>query len=237
VTLWEVFAALRRRWVVAVVGLLVTISAGLYVKQVPGVYHQQVDVVFMWPAVPENQSENTFQYGTASLIKTAGVIARVVSDRSAGAQTTSDTATLVGQGVTHGYSVRLPNSGGQWAYDFEHPLLSVESVGTSPAEVRATTAAAVARINAELARIQREEGVAPGLMVRTRLSPPTPVMSYGTGSRVRALAVSQLLGFGLTVTLVVGVDRAARRRAEIRAARARARGGQRSRPSMTHASV
>ena len=209
-TLARAALAIRRRWWIAMLGTVLTLVAAFAVQHAPGVYYQQVNVVFMWPQPPQNK-ENTFQYGSNTLIKTAGVVARAVSGRE-GATTVSETATLAGQGIRHGWSVRLPNSGGQWAYDFEQPVLSVEAVGTTPAEVIATTSKAVTRIDAELSSLQREEKVPGWLMIRTRLSPPTPLMQYSQGSRTRALLVTLIVGSALTLTAVRLVDRRLRRR-------------------------
>jgi hypothetical protein len=211
VTVWDMFGAVRRRWWLALIGLVATVAAGLYVQNAGGVYYQQVDVLFIWPQVPENTG-NTFQYGTASLIKTAGVVGKIVSDSHSEAQVTADTATLVGEGVRHGYSVRLPNSGGQWALNFERPVLHVETAGTSLEEVEQTTATVLKRINTELAALQKSEGVPAELMVRTQLNPSMPSAEYGSGSKIRALLATQLLGFALTITAVLVGDRWLRRR-------------------------
>jgi len=50
------------------------------------------------------------------------------------------------------------------------------------------------------------------LMIRTRLSPPTPLMQYSQGSRTRALLVTLIVGSALTLTAVRLVDRRLRRR-------------------------
>lgn len=208
-TLARAAVAVRRRWWIALVGVVLTLAACVLVKDAPGVYYQQADVVLMWPQPPQNK-ENTFQYGNKTLIKTAGVVARAVQGHE-GAMTVSDTATLAGQGIRHGWSVRLPNSGGQWAYDFEEPVLSVEAVGTTPREASATTTVVVSRINAELASLQRAEGVPSWLMIRTRLSPPTPVLHYAAGSRGRAVLMTLFIGVTFTLTAVRLVDRRLRR--------------------------
>lgn len=209
-TLSRAAVVVRRRWWVVLLGIALTAGAGVYVQRAPGVYYQQVNVVFLWPQPPQNQ-ENSFQYGSSSLIRTAGVVARAVGGR-AEASTVSETATLAGKGVRHGWSVRLPNSGGQWAFDFEQPVLSVEAVGTTPEEAAATTAGVVGRINGELAALQRSERVQASLMIRTRLSPPTPVLQYAGGNRPRALLMSQLVGLILTLTAARLVDGRLRRR-------------------------
>jgi len=210
VTPWDVLSALRRRWYVTLSGAVATMLAALWVMMLPGVYHAQVDVVFMWPQ--GHQHANTFQYGSQSLINTAGVVAAIIAGSASGAQPVSDTVTLVGEGITHGYSVRLPNAGGQWAINFTSPVLDVQASGSSPAEVQGTLAAVIARINAVLHEQQAAEGVPRELMIHTRLSPPTPQLLYGKGSRVRALGATFLIGCGVTVAAALAADRRLRTR-------------------------
>jgi hypothetical protein len=212
VTPWDVLGALRRRWYVTLSGAVATILAALWVMTLPGVYHAQIDVVFMWPQ--GHQHANTFQYGSQSLISTAGAVGAVVTGSASGAQPVSDTVTLVGEGITHGYSVRLPNTGGQWANNFPSPVLDVQASGSSAAEVQRTLATVIARINAVLHEQQAEEGVPEQLMIRTRLSPPTPQLLFDKGSRVRALGATFLIGCGVTVAAALAVHR----RLHIRAA-------------------
>jgi hypothetical protein len=202
---------IRRQWALFVVGVLATLVGGGLAHRAPGVYHERIDVVFLMPA-DEGAGQNTFQYSTQSLIGTAGVVARIVQDGRAGGELASENATLIGEGVTHGYSVRLPNSGGQWAYDFESPVLSVETVGRSTAEVEATTSMVLSRITTTLAQMQESEGVPARARIRTRFNPPNQSISFSRGSRARAVGASQLLGLGVTFAAVYFVDGLRRRR-------------------------
>jgi hypothetical protein len=211
VRLTDARAVLRRSWYVVLAGVVCTLAASALVQRAPGIYHQQVDVVFTWPQPPGN-GENTLQYGTATLINTAGVVSTIVAGSTEGGQVVADTATAVGEGIKHGYTVRLPNAGGQWAYNFEDPVLRIESVGSSPLEVTATTARAVAKVRSALLTLQREEHVRPAMMVQTRLNPGLPIVEYSTGSRMRALLVTWILGFGLTVAALHAAARLRRRR-------------------------
>jgi hypothetical protein len=194
----------RRRRLLALVGIFDTLICGWLVWRIPGVYHQQVDVVFMSPQ-PQD-SANTFQYSTQNLIKTAGIVATILNADRSGPKAATNTATLLGRGVHHGYSVRLPNSGGQWAYNFMDPMLNVEAVGTSAKEVQQTTNKVVSDINATLRELQAAEGTVPTAMIRTRLSPPSVTILYSVGSRIRALAATLLLGLGVTLAAVRGID-------------------------------
>jgi hypothetical protein len=219
VRLTEARAVLRRCWFVVFAGIVCTLGVSALVQRTPGVYHQQVDVVFTWPQAPDNP-ENSLQYGTQSLIKTAGIVATIVAGSTGGNQVVADSATAVGAGIRHGYAVRLPNAGGQWAYNFENPVVRIESVGSNPQEVLATTARAVARVRTALLDLQRDEHVAPARMMQTRLNPADPDVQYSAGSRVRALLVTQILGVGGTaVALHIAARRRQRRAAAIAPAR------------------
>ena len=202
---------IRRNWPVALVGLLTSLCAGVWIAHSPGVYYEQVNVIFIMPATPD--SGNALQNGSDNLIRTAGVVARLVSNDWAGPEPVSDSATLLGQGVRRGYSVRLPNAGGQWAYNFDKPQLNVEVVGTSPAEVRSTMTQVLARVDATLIGLQSSQGVQPALRIQTRLSPPASSVEYVTGSRARAFAAIVALELSLTVAALFALERwRARRR-------------------------
>ncbi len=204
-TVWDLLDSLRRRWYVAIPGILMTAALALVVLKVPGVYHEQVDVIFLAPAPGEHV--NQLQAGSESLIDVAALVERVVDGSNGGAAPASDQVSLVGEGVRDGYSIRLPNDGGQWATNFSRPVLSVQATGSSPEEVSATINRAVARINDELAARQAAYHVSSGKLITTKLSPPTSDIRFDKGSRSRALAATMLLGCGLTLGSVVMVDR------------------------------
>ena len=217
-TIWDLPRAIRRNWPVALIGLLTSLCAGVWIAQRPGVYYEQTNVIFIMPATPD--SGNALQNGSDNLIRTAGVVARLVTNDWSGPEPVSDSATLLGEGVRRGYSVRLPNAGGQWAYNFDKPQLDVEVVGTSPADVHATMTQVLARVNATLAGLQNSQGVRPSLQIETRLSPPAASASvqYVTGSRARAFAVTVVLELGLTLAAVFAMERWRLRRWRSRAA-------------------
>lgn len=178
-------------------GLVVTGAAAGHVMQAPGVYSSQVDAVFLLPLSQENP--NSLQFRSESLISFAGVIQRTVSATQSGIAPTSDAVTLVGQGVRHGYSVRLPNSGGQWASNFDRPLLDVQAAGSSPAEVRTTMRQVLQAIGTDLISRQRAAGVSAKHMVSMRESPDRIPMYYSRGSHLRAVAATLALGSTLSV--------------------------------------
>jgi hypothetical protein len=204
VTVWQLTAILRRQWLVTLFGSIAVVAFLFHLGHLDGLYYQKVEVIFL---APESPRINTFQNATGSLISTAGVISQVVGSSDSGAAPVAANATLVGTGVKHGYSVRLPNDGGQWAINYTRPVLDVQAVGTSAEEVTATMTAVEARINQELTRREDDFGVRPKYRITTRLSPPIAFVSHSDGSPIRRLAAGLLLGVGLTAGAAVTVDR------------------------------
>jgi hypothetical protein len=214
VTVWDLLAVAARRWVVLVVGALVTAGLVLQVWTIPGVYHQEVNVLFLMPDRP--QDTNRLTSVSDSLISFAGVVERVMNADARGSRVVSEEVNLATTGVRAGYSVRLPNAGGQWANNFNRPVLKIQATGPTPEAVRATVADVVSRINGEIDRLQDEAGVTAENRVATRLSPVQPNMSFSKGSRPRAAAMTVLIGIGVTLGAAVLLDGPLARLAERR---------------------
>lgn len=194
-----------RTWVIVLVGALLSAGVGVYMAKRPGVYWSQVQVLFVAPKSVANP--NGLSVSSESLITTAGVVAKIVGSSPAGPSVVSDSVTLVGQGIKHGYGVRLPNSGGQFATNFDQAALDVQAAGTSAAEVTATLNSVISRIETALSKLQTEAGVAAVNLIRPQLSPPTAPLYYQAGSKTRALAITLVLGGGITMWLVWFVRR------------------------------
>lgn len=212
--MWTVLHSMRRFWAVVAVGLALTASAAVKVRALPGTYYSQVDVLFLVPA--ESASANRLLIVTRGLIATAGVVARSVGE--AGAQPVSDGVTLVGEGVRRGYSIRLPNSGGQWEQSHDRAQLDLQATGATPQDVRTTMEHLIGRVNADLLARQTALGVRPENLIHTRLSPPAVPVYYSSGSHVRALASTLCLGTGLSLGLAVLLDTVRPRRRRTSAA-------------------
>jgi hypothetical protein len=201
VALWQLVTAVRRHVVIALVGLGLTLMAAIAVYAWPGVYQTRVDVLLLPPST--YAGINPYTYGSARLIATAGVVARVSDPSSSAADASlSESVTLAGQGVTQGFTVRLPNSGSQWVPLFDRPLLDVQAVGRSEQDVRRSEATALSRIRGTLAQLQTQEGVPPNQWIKLDVTPTDPVVVSGGGHRSRSLAAILLLGLALTGTAV-----------------------------------
>jgi hypothetical protein len=187
----------RRQAVVAAVGVLLTLIALAVVREPRGLYWTDTTVYFLAPSAP---GVNTYAYTTDSVIATAGLVGRLVQPDGASPGIGTQT-TLLAQGVHHGSQVRLPNSGGQWAQNFDQPLLDVQVVGTTPAEVATNTTQVLDRIQKTLNKVQH--GV--GLKWRIALTrePSDVQVRYSEGNPHRAMAGTLLVGSLITTMLVV----------------------------------
>ena len=207
-TIWTLAWAVRRQWALAVVGMLLT-AAGLYwTSTVSGVYYQQVRVVFLPPAAPN--SPNRYQHMSGSVILTADRVARELGLDPRSPQPVSPLVTIVDQGIRRGSIVRLPNTGGQWAYNYEDPVLDVQVAGATPAEVTATSREIVHRIRQRMLTDQVAAGVPSALRIETTLSPPAAPILYARGSSGRAAGAVLVIGLMCTVIGIVLADRSPR---------------------------
>jgi hypothetical protein len=208
VTVWDLFALLRRQWIVCVVGTLLTVLFGAYVASLPGVYSTQVQLDLIAPSRPDNNALISSSY---QLIGAAGAVADVVGAPTTGAVAVPGLANLTGVGVRDGYSVRLPNTGGQWSVGYDGPFIDIQAVGPTEQKVLDYVDRARLNINSTLATWETAQGVRPRDMIRTQMAPEVPSVSYDRGSQPRALATVIALGIGLTVTMAGVLSRVSRR--------------------------
>lgn len=216
VTVWDLMGAARRQWWVVVVVLLGIAYGARAAMSIPGIYSSRIEVDLALPITDANP--NPLQFTNASLISLAGIVAQRVDVPGRVESETAKSVSLAGQRVARGYSVVLPNTGGQWSPDFERATLDVQAVGASQLEVATLMDRVIVAIGSELTALQDEQQVSPEFRA-TLLTPSIrPAVQYMDGSHVRSLAAVLLLGLGAGVALVVTVDSVtewgSRRRAE-----------------------
>lgn len=171
----------------------------------PGVYWGAVDVVFVAP--PTALSPNTLRVVSGSLIATAGLVQRQVMEGPDEAHVVSDSVTLLDEGIFSGYSVTLPNAGGQWANNFERPALHVQASDPDEGVALARLTNTVHHITSVLDARQTTAGVLPLNRITTRLSPANIGVAYYPGSRTRGTLSSVLLGLGMTIGAMTFAER------------------------------
>jgi hypothetical protein len=188
-TIWDSMRALLRRWYISLIALVVAMATSLLMVNAKGVYWSNAEVTFLAPTSTLNP--NALRTTSSDLITTAGIVARLINGNTTWNEMADPSATLVGEGVLDGWSVRLPDYGGQWSSVHSRQVLDVQVTGPTPEAVLERYQALVAQIDAELLGLQ--EGVPPRDRITTIKVPGEPEILYVGGSRPRALFMLWLL--------------------------------------------
>ena len=94
-------------------GLLLTGVVCLFTLRAPGVYWASTKVYFLVPATAQQPNQLAPDSGNA--IAFAGLIQTEINRGIPPRRATSPEVNLVDEGIYDGWSVFLPNTGGQWA--------------------------------------------------------------------------------------------------------------------------
>ncbi len=209
-TLPELLRALLRWWPILLIGMLVTPAIGYEAIRDPGVYFTRTEIIFLAPT--SSLYPNALKTQSEDIIDTAGVVAKRITGPGKVTKFSSPDVTLVGMGVRDGWSLRLPDTGGQWGTNFATQTLMLDIVGPSPDAVQQTQAELLARVYAELADLQRNAGVSKVNEISAAPAPQTSVIYHVGGNKYRALGMTGLLGVGVTIGLIVLLEQRRRRR-------------------------
>lgn len=215
-TLWDLIRAAVRRWPVLLAGAAVSLGLVWTTTLDDGVYWSRTQVVFLAPT--SKAYPNALRTTSEDLIITAGLVAKAVSGPAKVTKYASPDATLIGEGTRDGWSIRLPDTGGQWAPNFAQQVLYVEIAAPTAEEVGARQDEIIGQIEDELARLQSDAGVAPVNEITVTTAPESTVVHHVQGSRIRAAGMTALLGASATFALIAALETRARRRARAAAA-------------------
>jgi hypothetical protein len=200
VTIYDLFGAVRRRWLVLAVGVLLTAVACLFAWRQPGVYWASSKVYFLVPITTHQPNQLAPDSGKATAF--AGIIQTEINGPVALRQATSPDVTLVDEGIYDGWSVQLPDTGGQWAHNFPESCLLVQASGPTPQVVRDRMYSLIDQITTLVAQHEDAAGVPAESRVEFTMSPTVVTVQYSTGHRSRAVPVIALVG--LLVSLAAG---------------------------------
>jgi hypothetical protein len=209
-TPWELILTMLRRWPVVLVGALCTGALAFVMLADDEVYWSRTEVVFLAPT--SRLYPNSLSAPSEDLIITAGVVAKRVTGPGATLKYASPEANLVGIGVRDGWSVKLPDTGGQWAPNFARQVLSVEVVAPDREKLLARQRELIDRIARELDALQRERGVDPVNDITVTVQPETSAVYELGGSKIRTLGMVGILGGGATLSVIVLLEYRARKR-------------------------
>lgn len=201
----DLLRLLVRRWyVMAFTGVLGLGALAMVWQHPTAVYFTRFDVVLLAPRhVPD---PNEMEDPSFSLAPLAGLLVSDVLEGERLVPMATSDATLVGEGVRDGWSVRLPNTGNQWVPSYTRPNIDVQVVGADEDRVIAEAARVRALLDGALDRRQEQFGVALGLRTTLMSSPADPVVSRVVGSRSRAAAGVLLLTLVGALLAAAAVD-------------------------------
>ena len=206
----DILSACAKRWYIMALGLGLVSIVAVAIVMSPGVYFARTQVVFLGPPVPARP--NKLDSSSEGLISTAGLIEREMNATRNRIPATGADVTLVDQGVYDGEQIKLPNNGGQWATNFNEPVLDVQATGPNAAVVERRMDEMVSEISTILDRRQNEANVAEPNRITITLSPAETQVRYMRGDRKRAVAVAVVLGGCMTISAAVLLDRTLGRR-------------------------
>lgn len=200
-TLWELVRALIRNWPIVLIGAVLTAGTGFAAATADGAYFTRTELVFLAPT--STLYPNALRTQSEDIIITAGLVAKQVTGPEKVTKYASPDVTLVGLGVREGWSLRLPDTGGQWATNFATQRLFLDIVGPSEEWVRQQQSMLIDEVEHELDALQREWGVNPTNDI-TVITAPESTTIYAVGvNKARALGMTALLGLGATIAAVL----------------------------------
>lgn len=220
-TALQLLRIVGRRWYVIVAGALLCALAFWYLDRSTGpVYSADTEVVFSAPGRGGlTANANGVMDG---LVGFASAVQRDVLHGAPSPALVTDKATLHGTGVSKGYSITLPNEGGQWQLSYNSPALAVSVVGPTAEWVKATSERLVSTIETTAVERQKASGVASYAMITTGRVPENISVVYvgGTkGTDIRALVAISAVGLSISGTAAVLLDRRLERRTTVRGGR------------------
>lgn len=192
----DVGSALRvllRRWLVLLLGTLLTFGAAFYVyDQAPPRYQATAQVLLLLPANARGEVVGSpFLYLPDGLNMLADIV-------SLTAQTSSFRADLAELGFASQYEIGLDDDG---------PVFTISVEGTDPEDVIETRDQVVLSLQDELLRVQVEEDAPPQQVATTRVFAADPAPYQLGGDKIRGVLAVLAAGGLLTLVLVFVTDR------------------------------
>lgn len=200
-TFWELIRALIRNWPIVLIGAVLTAGSGLVAASADASYFTRTELVFLAPT--SSLYPNALRTQSEDIIITAGVVAKEISGPGKVTKFASPDVTLIGLGVRDGWSLRLPDTGGQWATNFATQRLFLDIVGPSESRVKEQQTMLIDRVQKDLAALQRKHDVDPANAITMITAPESTTIFHVGVNRARVLAMTTILGIGATVAAVV----------------------------------
>lgn len=193
------------RWYVA--AIVLTASAALAIAWPPTkvVYYARTQATVLAPTA----ANHSHQIGetSAATIALAEVLAAVVNKGIPPARTSSADVPLYAVGYTDKVYARVRDDGNQWVSQVPLPVIQIEAVGPTGANVQQEVAAETRLITESLQRFQHSVGSSSASYATLSINPTEPSVQAIYSSRFRVLLATMLAGLGASLGLVYWVDR------------------------------
>lgn len=206
--------ALRRRWYVVVLVLLMFVPLALAGRDAPGVYYAKFNIEFQAP--PGATKGNALRTEAASIVNYAAMVQRLYEAGHPNAKVLPTTAPLYGTGLKDAEAVYLPSAGGQWQTNFNSPTIAVEIVKSNAEAVNAAAESITAAIAKLAAAPQEEMGIWAKSRITSERQPAQVGVSYIPVRSKYALAALGGLALAVAMATAIVVDRGVRQLRRIR---------------------
>lgn len=195
--LGSLVGVLLRRWVVVLLGLVMTVGLSLFLyTSIPPSHQATARILLLLPANAQSSGE-VEQIGSPFLYLPPGltVLARVVVSAPASREFLAE---MEAKGLTSAFEVGV---------DFTEPIISVSVEGQSPDRVLATRDAVLDAIEAELLRVQTEVQTPTQQFAQAKIFATEDTPELLSGSRTRGSLSAVVAGGLVTLLVTLAVDR------------------------------
>lgn len=207
-TAWQLLGAARRRWFIVVVGLIVT-AANVVMTKPESAYWATLAVKVLPPA--DEITPKTLEDTGSDPVAAAVMLVVLVNGGHQDPRSSSATATLYGEGKRRATVARIRDVGGQWGTQVREPIIDIQAVDASPGIVESRLREQMSILEEKLTQMQDMLRVTPSQRLRLALSSSEVNVWQVSGSRVRGLWSSVVIGAVLTMFVVYWVETLSRR--------------------------
>lgn len=199
----EMLRVLRRRWIVATVGIVLTLIAtlGAY-KGWPNKYQSSAEITLIGSKSMANQAGNGGNpyVAVGNLDPVASILAGNVSSDQAVQQ-------LRAQGVTYAFTAEVPTFAAG-------PFIQITVIGKEPAEVTQQLPIVMHYVEQRMTQLQQETAIPtpPNSVITTQVIVPPSTPSKVLKTKLEVVAGTFVLFFVGTLICIAVVDRVRRRR-------------------------
>ncbi|GAA2200405.1 hypothetical protein [Sinomonas flava] len=201
----DVLFCMARRWYFVLAGILLTWVGCVATAPGQHVYSARASVVFLWPGSgPVSPTDDT---AVPALVNFAAMVRLAVPAISSGSTDGGAFGgSLVGSEVRQGYTLILPNSGGQWSQSYNQPMLAIEAVDLTPEAAERQLTSIMRQIDQATSELQARLNIPmPERVTTTAGTANIDLVDGGVNSGTRLRGVAALAGLGSFLTIVATV--------------------------------